>query len=160
MAMQHHTASLQHPENSGFQLYTKCLESILVTPTASYDKQVEENKRILNVKKLSNEIIMGKSMEETAMELDGEGTTNFEQLPDLIWKECDKHNRKYARLEDKYNKLEQQVTKRDPKNMPQRGHPSNNDRTGVSNKNKFNIWQATNQPSTRPRSTSPNNPIQ
>ena len=50
MAMQNHTASLQHPETSGIQLYTKCLESILVTPTASYDKQVEENKHILNVK--------------------------------------------------------------------------------------------------------------
>ena len=56
-AMQYHTASLQRPKNSGIQLYTKCLESILFTPTASYDKQVEENKRILNIKKLSNEII-------------------------------------------------------------------------------------------------------
>ena len=102
--MQHHTASLQRPENSGIQLYTKCLESILVTPTASYDKQVEENKCILNVRKLSNAIIMGKSTEETAMELDGEGATNLEQLQDLIRKECDKRDRKYARLEDKYNK--------------------------------------------------------
>ena len=99
-AMQHHTASLQHPENSSIQLCTKCLESILVTPTASYDKQVEENKRILNVKKLSNDIIMGKSTEETAMELDGEGAANFKQLQDLIQKECDKRDRKYARQED------------------------------------------------------------
>ena len=67
VAMQHHTASLQRPENSEIQLYTKCLESILVTPTTSYDKQVKENKRILNVKKLSNEIIMGKSTEETTI---------------------------------------------------------------------------------------------
>ena len=58
------------------------------------------------MKKLSNEIIMGKSTEETAMELDGEGPANFEQLQDLIWKECDKRDRKDARLEDKYNKLE------------------------------------------------------
>ena len=72
-AMQYHIASLQQPENSGIQLYTKCLESILITPTASYDKQVEENIRLLNVKKLSNKIIMGKATEETAMELDGEG---------------------------------------------------------------------------------------
>ena len=43
---------------------------------------------------------MGKSTEETAMELDGEGATNFEQLQDLIWKECDKRDRKYARLEE------------------------------------------------------------
>ena len=48
-AMQYHTASLQQQKNSGIQLYTKCLESILVTPTASYDKKVEETKRILNI---------------------------------------------------------------------------------------------------------------
>ena len=159
-AMQYHTASLQRPENSGIQLYTKCLESILVTPTASCDKQVEENKRILNVKKLSNEIIMGKSTEDTAMELDGEGAANFEQLQDLIRKECDKHDRKYARLEDKCNKLEQQVTKKDQKNMSKRGRPSNNEGTGASKKNKSNKRQATNQPSTRPRSAPTNNPGQ
>ena len=122
-AMQHHTASLQHPENSWIQLYTKFLESILVTPTASYDKQVEENKRTLNVKKLSNEIIMGKSTEDTAMELDGECAANFEQLQDLIRKDCDKRDRKYAGLEEKCNKLEHEVTKKDQKNMSQRGQP-------------------------------------
>ena len=122
VAMQHHIASLQCPKNSGIKLYTTCLESILVIPTASYKKQVEENKHLLNVKKLSNAIIMGKSTEETAMELDGEGTANFEQLQDLIQKECDKRDRKYARPEDKYNKLEQQVTKKVPKNIPQRGN--------------------------------------
>ena len=80
IAMQHHTTSLQQPKNSRIKIYTKCLESILITPTASYDKQVEENKRLLNVKKLSNEIMMGKSTEDTAMELDGEGVANFERL--------------------------------------------------------------------------------
>ena len=108
-ALQYHTVSLQRPENSGIQLYIKCLEGILIIPTAAYDKQVDENKRLLNVKKLSNEIIMGKTTEDTAMELDGEGAANFEQLQDLIQKECDKHDRKYAQLEDKCNKLEQQV---------------------------------------------------
>ena len=159
-AMQHHTASLQCLENSRIQLYTKCLKSILVTPTASNDKQIEENKCILNVKKLSNEIIMGKSMEETAMELDRGGAANFEQLQDLIRKECDKCDRKCARLEYKYNKLEQQVTKKDPKNMPQRGQPSNNEGTGASKKNKFNKRQSTSQPNTHPRSAPPNNPGQ
>ena len=115
IAMQHHTTSLQRPKNSGIQIYTKCLESILITPTASYDKQVEENKCLLNVKKLSNEIIMVKSTKDTAMELDGEGAASFEQLQDLIRKKCDKRDRKYARLEDKCNKLKQQVTKKDQK---------------------------------------------
>ena len=75
--MQHHTTSLQQPENSGIQIYIKCLESILITPTASYDKQVEENKPLLNGKELSNKIIMGKSTEDTAMELDGEGAAKL-----------------------------------------------------------------------------------
>ena len=101
IAMQHHTTSLQRPKNSGIKIYTKCLESILINQTTSYDKQVEENKRLLNVKKLSNEIMMGKSTEDTAMELDGEGAANLEQLQDLIRKECDKRDRKYARLEEK-----------------------------------------------------------
>ena len=119
-ALQYHTASLHRPENSGIQLYIKCLERILVTPTAAYDKQVDENKRLLNVKKLSNEIIMGKTTEDTAMELDGEGAADFEQLQDLIRKECDKCDRKYAQLEDKCNKLEQQV-KNPQKKTCQRG---------------------------------------
>ena len=125
-ALQYHTASLQRHENSGIQLYIKCLEGILVTPTAAYDKQVDENKRLLNVKKLSNEIIMGKTTEDTAMELDGEGAADFEQLQDLIRKECDKRDRKYAQLEDKCNKLEQQV--RNPQNnMPKRGSSPNHE---------------------------------
>ena len=118
-ALQYHTASLQRPENSGIQLYIKCLEGILVTPTAAYDKQVEENKRLLNVKKLSHEIIMGKTTEDTAMELDGEGAADFEQLQDLIRKECDKRDRKCAKLEEKCNKLEQQV--KNPQKTCQRG---------------------------------------
>ena len=100
-ALQYRTASLQRPENSGIELYIKCLDCILVAPTAAYNKQVDENKRLLNVKKLSIEIIMDKTTEDTVMELDREGAANFEQLQDLIRKECDKRDRKYARLEDK-----------------------------------------------------------
>ena len=150
-ALQYHTASLQRPENSGIQLYIKCLECILVTPTATYNKQVDENKRLLNVKKLSNEIIMGKTTKDTAMELDGEGAANFEQLQDLIRKECDKRDRKYARLEEKCNKLEQQV-KNPQKNMPQRGRSPNHDEPGASKKNKSNQRNATKQQSTRSKS--------
>ena len=50
-AMHLHTISHQRTENKGIQFYTKCLESILTTPTASYNKQVEENQRLLNLKK-------------------------------------------------------------------------------------------------------------
>ena len=67
---------------------------------------------------------MGKTTEDTAMELDGEGAANFEQLQDLIRKECDKRDRKYARLEDKCNKLEQQV--KNPQKTCQRGAPLQN----------------------------------
>ena len=45
---------------------------------------------------------MGRATEDAAMELDGEGTANFEQLKDLIYKECDKWDCRYAHLKDKY----------------------------------------------------------
>ena len=38
-ALQYPTALLQRPENSGIQLYAKCLECILVTPTATYESK-------------------------------------------------------------------------------------------------------------------------
>ena len=38
-----HVASLQHKENKGIEAYKDCLKSILITPTVSYKKQVEEN---------------------------------------------------------------------------------------------------------------------
>ena len=149
--------SLQRPENSGIQLYIKCLEGILVTPTAAYDKQVNENKRLLNVKKLSNEIIMGKTTEDTAMELDGEGAADFEQLQDLIRIECDKRDRKYAKLEDKCNKLEQQV-KNPQKNMPKRGRSPNHEEPGASKKNKSNQKNAPKPQRSRSKSTPANYP--
>ena len=62
---------------------------------------------------------MCKTTEDTAMEHDGEGAADFEQLQDLIRKECDKRDRKYAQLEDKCNKLEQQVE--NPQKTCQRG---------------------------------------
>ena len=155
-ALQYQTASLQRPENSGIQLYIKCLEGILVTPTAAYDKQVDENKRLLNVKKLSNEIIMGKTTEDTAMELDGEGAADFEKLQDLIRKECDKRDRKYAKLEDKCNKLEQQV-KNPQKNMPRRGRSPNHEEPGASKKNKSNQKNTPKQQRSHSKSIPANN---
>ena len=121
-AMHFHTTSLQISKNSGIQTYVKCLESILTIPTTSYNKQIEENKQLLYLKKLSNEIIIGQATEDTVMELDREGAVNFEQLKDLIRKECDKQDCRYAHLEDKYIKLEHQVTSQDQqKNMAKRG---------------------------------------
>ena len=64
---------------------------------------------------------MGQAMEDTAMELNGEGAANFEQLKDLIRKECDKRDRHYAHLEDKYKKLEHQVNNQDQQKTWQRG---------------------------------------
>ena len=85
-------------------------------------------------------------MEDTVMELDGEGTANFEQLKDLIRKECDKRDRRYAHLEDKYKKLEHQVTNQDQQeNMAKRGRQPTSDRPGASKKNKSDQRQASNQ---------------
>ena len=41
------------------------------------------------------------------MELDAEGGISFEQLKDLIKKECDKRDKKYRFLEQNYNKLQE-----------------------------------------------------
>ena len=101
---------------------------------------------------------MGRAMEDTAMELDGEGAANFEQLKDLIRKECDKQDRCYAHLEDKYKKLEHQVTNQDQqKNMVKRGRQPTSNRPGASKKNKSDQRQAANQQSNYPRSVPPNN---
>ena len=50
---------------------------------------------------------MGKTTEKKAMELDAEGGASFEQLQELIKKECDKRDKKYRFLEQKYNKLQE-----------------------------------------------------
>ena len=89
---------------------------------------------------------MGKSTEDTVMELDGEGVANFKQLKDLICNECDKRDHRYTQLKDKYNKSEQHVTHNDQqKNMAKRGQQPTNDRTGASKKNKSNLKQPPNQ---------------
>ena len=101
---------------------------------------------------------MGKTTDDIAMELDGEGAANFEQLQDLIRKECDQRDRKYARLEDKCNKLEQQITQKNPqKNVPQRGQSPNHEEPGASKKNKSNQMNQRSQHRTRPKSAPINN---
>ena len=99
---------------------------------------------------------MGKTTEDTAMELDGEGAADFEQLQDLIRKECDKRDRKYAKLEEKCNKLEQQV-KNPQKNMPKRGRSPNHEEPGASKKNKSNQKNAPKPQRSRSKSTPANN---
>ena len=145
-ALHFHTVSLQKRENSGIHTYIKCLESILTIPTTSYNKQVEENEQLINLKKLSNGIIMVKSTKDTAMELDEKGAANYKQLKDQIHKECDKHDCRYAHLEEKYNKLEHNVTHTDQqKNMAKRGQQPTNNQTGPSKKNKSSQKQPPNQ---------------
>ena len=76
-------------------------------PSTSFETQIEENNKEIALKKLSNEIILGKTTENTAMELDAKGGASFEQLQELIKKECDKQDKKYRFLERKYNKLQE-----------------------------------------------------
>ena len=76
-------------------------------PSSSFKKQIEENNKEIALKKLSNELILGKSTENKDMELDAEGGASFEQLQELIKKECDKRDKKYRSLEQKYNKLQE-----------------------------------------------------
>ena len=46
-------------------------------------------------------IIQGKATKDTAMELDSEGAASYEQLKELVHKECDKHDQRYATLKQK-----------------------------------------------------------
>ena len=89
-----------------YSFTSKRRESILTIPTISYEIQAQENQHHVTLKKLSNEIMLGKVSKETAMELDSEGMANFEQLKDLIHMKCDKCSHHYAALEEKYKKLE------------------------------------------------------
>ena len=78
-------------------------------PSTSFETQIEENNKEIALKKLSNEIILGKTTENIAMELDAEGGASFKQLQELIKKECDKRDKKYRFLEQKYNKLQESL---------------------------------------------------
>ena len=127
-----HTKSLQLPENKGLQTFCKTVECIVTVPSVSFETQIDENNKEIILKKLSTEIIMGKTTEDTAMELDAEGGASFEQLQDLIKKECDKQDKKYRSLEQKYNKLQDSFDNSQPqKNLQTRGQ------RGASNKKKL-----------------------
>ena len=91
------------------------------------------------------------------MELDGEGAANFEQLKDLICKECDKRDCHYAHVEDKYKKLEHQVTTKTSKKTWQRGADNQQAMDQVPQRKKSDQRQVMNQCSNRPRSVPPNN---
>ena len=125
-----HTKSLQRHENNGLQTFRKAIEGIIIAPSVSYEKQIEENNRDIVLKKLSNDIILGKATESTAMELDAEGGATFEQLQELIKKECDKRDKHYCSLENKYNKLQESLQQSQQKNSSPRGQG------GASNKKK------------------------
>ena len=76
-----HTKSLQHPDNKGLQTFRKTVESIIIMLSISFKKQIEENNKEIVLKNLSTEIILGKTTEDTAMELDADcrilGLTTF-----------------------------------------------------------------------------------
>ena len=111
-----HTKSLQRQENNGLQTFRKAIEDIIIMSSVSYEKQIEENNRDIILKNLSNDIILGKTTESTAMELDAEGGLSFEQLQKLIKKECNKHDKNYRLLEQKYNKLQESLEQSQQKN--------------------------------------------
>ena len=87
------------------------------------------------------------------MELDAEGGASFEQLKELIRKECDKRDKNYRSLEQKYNKLQEAVDQsQQQKNMPMRGP------RGASNKKKSQLSNQRRTANQRGRSTSRRRP--
>ena len=86
------------------------------------------------------------------MELDTEGGASFEQLQELIKKECDKRDKNYHSLEQKYNKLQESLVQSPQKNSKMRGQG------GASNKKKLSPTttrrtQSQRRPSTSKRRT-------
>ena len=55
------------------------------------------------------------------MEHDAEGGASFEQLQDLIKKECDKQDKNYRSLEQKYNNLQESFEQAQQQNSKMRG---------------------------------------
>ena len=119
-----HTKSLQLPENKGLQTFRKTVECIVTVPSVSFETQVDENNKEIILKKLSTEIILGKPTEDTAMELDAEGGASFQQLQDLIKKECDKRDKKNRSLEQNYNKLQDSFNTSQPQKKIQNEGPT------------------------------------
>ena len=142
-----HTKSLQRHENNGLQTFRKAIEGVIIAPSVIYEKQIEENNRDIVLKKLSNDIILGKATESTAMELDAEGGASFDQLQELIKKECDKRDKHYRSLENKYNKLQESLQQSQQKNSSPRGQG------GASNKKKTSPSTARKAQPQRGRST-------
>ena len=118
-------ASMQRVENKGIQLLRKCVESALVIPGSAFLDQQEANKRAIELKKLETELISGKATEETAMELEAEGSASREQLQELIAKEVANHDKKYMALEKKYLTLEKELKKA----VGGKGNDKSNNRT-------------------------------
>ena len=116
--------SMQRPENKGIQTYCKLLETILVTPSAAFYNQHESNKKEIALKKVITEVIEGKVTEETAMEIETETSADMVQLQTLIQKECDKRDKKYKDLEQKYSNLQRDIKSMQSKNGQQGGSPS------------------------------------
>ena len=66
------------------------LESVLYHPWHHFLEQNDENHRLLEIKKISNEAIEGKATEATAMLVDNEVPADHQQLNDLITKAVQK----------------------------------------------------------------------
>ena len=82
------------------------------------------------------------------MELDAEGGASFEQLQELIKKECDKRDKNYRSLEHKYNKLQESLKQSQQKNSTPRGQG------GASNKKQSSPTTARKAQPQRGQSTS------
>ena len=146
------TASHQLPENKGLQTYRKTMETILVLPHRAFVQQQQTNENATRLKKLATELIDGTATEATAMELEGEHSTNIQHLQDLIRKESSKRDKKMEELTKKCAKLENIVEFMTAKNTTQRGSPSASQKKKSSNCQK---GKASPTPSQRANSPKP-----
>ena len=146
------TASHQLPENKGIQTFRKAMEAILVLPNRAYIQQQQTNENATRLKKLATELIHGTATEATAMELEGEHSTNIQHLQDLIRKESSKRDKTIEDLTKKCTRLENVVEFLTAKNPQQRGSQSASQKKKSTNRPKGN---APNNNSQRAKSPKP-----
>ena len=74
-------------------------------PSASFKKQIEENNKEIILKKCLPKSSWGKQQKTQRWN----STEKKAQVLDLIKKACDKQDKKYRSLEQKYNKLQESL---------------------------------------------------
>ena len=123
------------PEMETLPQLLQLLESTIYLPYETFLVQNDQNRRLLELRKVSNEIITNEATDATAMLVDNETPLNAQQMQDVIKQEVKKATQTLQQQLSQQNKLLQQALQsRSSSKNNQRGQSST--RSGASNKKK------------------------